>query len=382
VVVGWLAFTCATERWMEWGRPIRLLYASDELQYEQMARAAPGLTDVPVSAAAGQRVAAHWLVGVLADATGLGLHTVYRMVAWCCLLALAWVMVELCMAFALPDWAAVLALGLVLTNPYTVRLLLIAPAMVSDALLVLGVAVALLGLAADRPWLAVAGCVVAVLGREMGLPVALGVCGWLVAQRRVAPAILAVVAPGGAFAAAKVVGETFAQPDPPARAFTIASQLLRLPHTARLLVDHVGRVIIAAPVALATLIAALVVLGLRRELRLRQDPLGAALLLTALVMLQVVAFNPDWVHRNESRLAALGVVPLAMAAAAAVARTGLRLSRRATIGAALGIAVASLQHRFSYGGLFVSGALYVAVEVSVAAALAVLVLHFGRRVVS
>jgi hypothetical protein len=135
-------------------------------------------------------------------------------------------------------------------------------------------------------------------------------------------------------------------------------------------------------VALATLIAALVVLGLRRELRLRQDPLGAALLLTALVMLQVVAFNPDWVHRNESRLAALGVVPLAMAAAAAVARTGLRLSRRATIGAALGIAVASLQHRFSYGGLFVSGALYVAVEVSVAAALAVLVLHFGRRVVS
>jgi len=363
---------------MDWGRPIRLLYASDELQYEAMARAAPGLTDSPVSAAAGQRVAAHWVVGTLADATGLGLHTVYRIVAYACLLALAWLMVELCIAFQLPGWAAVLALGLVLTNPYTVRLLLIAPAMVSDMLLVLGVALALLGLAAERPWLAVAGCVVAVLGREIGIPVALGVCGWLAAQRRVVPAVLAVVLPVGAFAVAKVVGETFSLPDPSARAFTIASPLLRLPGTARLLTDHVGRVVIAAPVALATLLAALIVLGRRHELRLRQDPLGAALLLTALVMLQVVAFNPDWVHRNESRLGALGIVPLAMAAAAAVARTGLSLSGRATIVTALGIAVASLQHRFSWSGLFVSGAAFVAVESAVAVVLAVLVLRLGR----
>jgi len=37
---GWIAFACATTRWMEWGRPIRLGYATDELQYESIARAA------------------------------------------------------------------------------------------------------------------------------------------------------------------------------------------------------------------------------------------------------------------------------------------------------------------------------------------------------
>ena len=355
-----------------------MLYSSDELQYESVARAAPGLADAGVSAAAGQRLTVHWLVGVVSHGTGLGLHMVYRIVAYACLLAIAAVVVELCLAFRLPDWAAVLALGIVLTNPYTVRLLLIAPAMVSDALLVLGIAVALLGLARDSPWLAVAGCVVAVLGREMGLPVALGVCGWLAAQRRLAPAVAAVVAPAGAFAAAKIVGETFAQPDPSARAFTIVSPLLRLPGTARLLVDHVGRVVIAAPVALACLIAALLVLGFRHQLRVRLDPFGAALLLTSLVVLQVLVFNPDWVQHNEPRLAALGIVPLAMAAASAVVRTGVRLSGSMTVVAASGIAVASLQHRFSFSARFISGGVFVTLEVLIAAVLAGLVLLSGR----
>jgi hypothetical protein len=379
VALGWLAFTLATERWMAWGDPIRLLYATDELQYESMAKAAPGLTDAPVSAAAGQRVTAHWLVGVVSDATSLGLHTVYRIVAYAFLLAIAAVMVELCVVFRLPEWASVLALGIVLTNPYTVRLLVVAPAMLSDAVLVLGVAIALLGLAAERPWLAVAGCVVAVLGREMGLPVALGTCAWLTARRLLVPAALAVIAPLGAFGAVKIIGETFAEPNPSAHAFTVVSPLLRLPGTVGLLADHIGRIVIAAPVALASLTAALLVLGLRHQLSLRQDPFCAALLLTALMLVQVVVFNPDWVQHNESRLAALGIVPLAMAAAEAVVRTGVKLSWSITVVAAGGVAVASLQHRFSDSGLLVSGAVYVTVAMLIAGALALLILLSSRR---
>jgi hypothetical protein len=151
-----------------------------------------------------------------------------------------------------------------------------------------------------------------------------------------------------------------------------------LPGTGRLLADHVGRIVIAAPLALATLAAALLVLGLRRQLHLRRDPLGAALLLAALLVLQIVVFNPEWVQHNESRLAALAIVPLAMAAAAAVVRTGVSLSGSGTAVAACGIAVASLHHRFSYSGLLVSGAVFVAVELVVAGALALLLLLLCR----
>jgi hypothetical protein len=83
--------------------------------------------------------------------------------------------------------------------------------------------------------------------------------------------------------------------------------------------------------------------------QLRDRPLAAALLLAALVVLQPVAFNPDWVQHNETRLAALGIVPLALAAAAAFARTPAAASRAAGLAAAVLIAVASLHHRYTWG---------------------------------
>jgi hypothetical protein len=375
---GWLAFVCATERWMRWGEPIRRLYATDELQYQSIARAAPGLPDTPVSAAAAQRVATHWLVGSLADLTGVGVHTAYRVAAVLCVLALTYVLVRLCLAFALPEWAAVAALGLVLTNPYTLRLLLIAPAMLSDAVLVLGTAIALLGLVEERWPLAVAGCVVAALGREMGLAVAVGVCVWLLLRRRFAAALLALVVPAGAFALAKAIGESFSLPNPSATGFTIISPLAHLPNTAGLLADHFGRVAIAAPVALAVLLASLVALAIRHELHVEASPLWAAVLLAGLMLVQPVVFNPEWVQHNESRLAALGIVPLAFAAAAALARTGLRPPPAATALMTIGIALASLHHRYSWSGLVIPGSVFVAVEALVSGGFALLVLWTSR----
>jgi hypothetical protein len=363
---------------MEWGEPIRRNYATDELQYESIARAAPGLPHVDISAAASQRFVSHWLVGVLADVTHLGIHTSYRIATFACLFAIALVVVRLAVAFELPLSAGVVALGLVITNPYAWRLLLIAPAMLSDGLLVLGVAVALLGVVEERPWLATAGCIVAVLGRETGLPVAVGVCVWLALQHRRVPAALALILPAAIFSGVKAVGESFAFSDPPAGQFTIVSPILRLPGTARELADHFGRVVIAAPTALAILCAALLVLGRRRSVKLGATPLTAALLLAALVVLQPVAFNPDWVQHNETRLAALGIVPLALAAAAAFARTPVAASRAAGFAASVLIAVASLHHRYTWGGLVESPRAFVAIETLASVALVALIVAQAR----
>jgi hypothetical protein len=362
---------------MEWGEPIRRGYATDELQYESIARAAPGFPQTPVSAAASQRFAAHWVVGVVADATHLGVHTVYRVTAFACLAAIAFVVIRLVLASRLPEAAGVVALGLVITNPYAWRLLLIAPAMLSDGLLVLGVGVALLGLIEEEPWLAVVGCLIAVLGRETGLIPAIGVCVSLAVRRHRWAAVSALALPVALFAVVKTLGERFSLPDPSASAFTVVSPLLHLPGTARELADHFGRVVLASPSGLAILAAGLVALRLRGRLRAAGTPLMAGLLLAALVVLQPAAFNPAWVQHNESRLAALGIVPLALAAAAAFASTRAVASRAATALVVAGIALASLHHRYTWGGIVESGRTFVAVEAVVAVALFVLVLMAG-----
>ena len=378
VAAAWVAFSCATTRWMEWGEPIRRGYATDERQYEALARAAPGLAHAPVSAAAAQRFGPHWVVGVLADLTGLGLHTTYRIVAYACLAALAVVLARLTRACLLPDWAAAMALGLVLTNPYTFRLLLIAPAMLSDGLLVLGVAIALLGLVEERPWIAVWGCLLAVLGREGGLAVAVGVCAWLVARRHIAPAVASLVLPAAAFATIKAVGAQESLPNPPIGPFTVVSPVLHLPGSARELADHFGRVVLASPLSFAILLASIAVLVAERRLRLGMSPFGAALLLASLVVLQPAAFNPAWVQHNESRLAALGIVPLAIAAASACVQTGLRPSAAATAALMAAIAVSSLHHRYTWGSAYETPRIFVAVEAFSAAALAVYVVIGSR----
>jgi hypothetical protein len=209
--------------------------------------------------------------------------------------------------------------------------------------------------------------------------VAAGVCAWLTSQHRRGPAVAALVLPAAVFGVVKAVGESFATPDPSASGFTIVSPILRLPGTARELADHFGRVLIAAPTALAILVAALVVLfRRRRRLAMHATPLAAALLLAALVFLQPAVFNPDWVLHNETRLAALAIVPLALAAAAAFARTPAAASSAVSISAAMLVAVASLHHRYTVGGSFESPRVFVAVEAVCAVALVALIVARSR----
>jgi len=108
--------------------------------------------------------------------------------------------------------------------------------------------------------------------------------------------------------------------------------------------------------------------------------LTAELLLAALTVLQALAFNPEWVQHNESRLAALGIVPLAFAAAAALGATSALASRPAAALFVAGVALASLHHRYTWSGLVASPAAFVALEAVVAAVLAILVLRSGARV--
>jgi len=375
VAAGWLVFTLATARWMDWGEPIRLHYTTDELQYEALARAAPGLPTEPVTAAAGQRLAPHWIVGVLCDASGIGLHTLYRLVALVVLAALALVVARLTASSGLPLWASAIALGLVMTNPYTCRLLVIAPAMLSDTILVLGSALALLGLVEANAVLAIVGAIVSVCGREGGLAVATGVCVWFALRRRAHAAFAAAAAPALIFAALKIIGSRASLPNPSASDFTVVGPLLHLSRHARELAEHTARVILASPVAVAVLVVALLLLSAGRRRVRRASPLAASLLLTVLLFLQPLAFNPAWVHENESRLASLGIVPLALAAALSWLEIRRQPSRLTIVVTLAAVAVSSLQHRYTWGATYETPARFVGIAVAAAVVVAALVVR-------
>src|SRR3954471_5375053 len=106
-VAGVLAFLLATNRWTA-----PKVWSQDALSYGLMSRAAPGLPDGKVvgSAYSGRWIP-HYLVGLLSDATGAGLHTAYWIAGIAAVAALTAVVAVLLASLDLPPWLAVLVLA-------------------------------------------------------------------------------------------------------------------------------------------------------------------------------------------------------------------------------------------------------------------------------
>ncbi len=61
----WLGFVWATTHWYSWQQMIDLRYGTDMVEYERVARAAPGLPDQPLPSQHADRFIPHYLVGVV-----------------------------------------------------------------------------------------------------------------------------------------------------------------------------------------------------------------------------------------------------------------------------------------------------------------------------
>ena len=175
-VAGVLAFLLATNRWTA-----PKVWANDAISYGLMAHAAPGVPDGKVvgSAYAGRWIP-HYLVGLLADATGFGPHTAYWIAGIAAVCALAIVAAVVFAALDAPPGLVALTLLAFVAAPYaTPRETLLAPGLLQDEVFVLGLAICLAGLLRVRFGVVLAGALVALAGRQTMLPLLLIVAAWI-----------------------------------------------------------------------------------------------------------------------------------------------------------------------------------------------------------
>lgn len=341
IAAGWIAFVAVTERWRPWGDSVRLTYATDVEEYETIARAAPGFPSVRIQAPHADRFPVHWTIGELHRLLSIGLHPLYWVATGVAVAGTLAAVHASLGALRASRTTYALVFGAVAASAYPTRYLLDAPGMLTDALFVLGLALAVHGFATGRFGAVLVGLAVATLGRQNGIPLAVVAAVALLVEprwgrRRWTYAAAAVALP--------VV--LYVVPHETSRSWSDTSGRGLLGMTVggswggREGVAHLGRCAVAVAIP-----AGLIALG---WLRTRRAPLWTPLALGACVVAQAVALAPDWSHA-EPRLAGLAVPALAVAAVPCL--TGARIGARGAWVAAAGIALASFHHIYADVGV-------------------------------
>ena len=356
----WLAAVWASTHWYPWQRTVDLLFGSDMVEYERVARAAPGFTDQPLPSQHADRFVPHYLVGLLSDALRVGDRPVYYVLAFLLLGLMVFLVDRLIAPLGLRRLEYAVAIGALVANPYLFRFLAICPARLADSVFILGGLVALLGLLRVNAWLLVGGLVAATLGRsEAVFPLAaLAPFGVLlsgewkrVATRpRIASAACALVVPFAVYGFIRLVDHTFSVRDHPGFfGLTIFGTFRDLPGSGGRFGLHLARIVVGIAGALAVLVGALAARRLGRYSALGFH-FWAALAGGLAVSGEAFLLNPAWIKGSEPLLSALGAAFFAVAAAAALAsldRQRWRLRLTGGLVALGALAVTSLNHRYA-----------------------------------
>jgi hypothetical protein len=337
VLTAWVVVVLATQAWPSWSTGIREQFAGDVASYEQIARAAPHFPREPLQQQHAERFPIHWLVGTISDGTGLGLHDLYRAVSIALLLLVVIVFAVTLKQVGLDLRSRVVVTGLVVASAYPMRYLLAAPGMLADALFLVGFTLALWALAADNDAALVAGLLVAVLGRQTAVPVALAAAALLLVQRRFRLAAAAAILPVLLYAGLHLVASRFTA----GHTLGSSSWLVSAFGHPRELGSHFARMAIVLAVSLAVLGGA--------WYRTRIAPATAPLLLAAAVIAQPLVLSPELVAKNEPRLAGLALPALALAAAAPLRVAMLGVAETTIL--SIAIFASSLHARYSDLGL-------------------------------
>ena len=342
VLTALLALAAAVQHWYSIADGIRVQFAHDVSSYLVIANAAPSLPTTKVLQPFAERIPVHWLVGVISNA-GVSLDVVYRIGMFACLLAIVLAVHGSLTRIGLQTAEYALAMAALAASAYPFHYLLASPGMLSDATLVLGVAILLLGFARERLWIVLFGLALGTAGRQTMVPVAVIAAGWAFvtpawshARWRVATACLAL--PTGIYVALYFAARRFDYPEPGG---LHDLSVLGFFTSTWPVVEHFGRVTLGVMVPAG--------LALGAWLRTRNPLPRGALLVAAAVAAQPLVLGPSSNGGNEPRLAGLAAPALVVAAGALL--RGARLSQRETAIAAAAIVVAGLHSRYTHSPL-------------------------------
>jgi hypothetical protein len=356
----WLAAVWATTHWYSWQRTIDLLFGSDVVEYERVARAAPGFTDQPLPSQHADRFVPHYLVGLVSDALQVRDRLVYYVLAFLLLGLMVFLVDRLIAPLGLRRLEYTVAIGALIANPYLFRFLAICPGRLADSVFILGGLVALLGLLRGKTWLLVGGLVAATLGRsEAVFPLAaLAPFGVLVSdewkrvpsRRRLVSAGCALVVPLAVYGLIRLLDHTFSVRDHPGFfGLTIFGTFRDLPGSGGRFGLHVARILVGIAGALAVMVGSLAARRLGRYSALG-FPFWAALAGGIAVSGEAFLLNPAWIKGSEPLLSGLGAAFFAVAAAAALASLDVerwQLGLTGGLVALAALAVTSLNHRYA-----------------------------------
>jgi hypothetical protein len=347
-LASWVVAALAVQHWFSWSGAIRGArldtgFGADMRYYDRIARAAPSFPDTHILRPYAERFPVHWLVGVIADATDIGLHPLYR-IAEFLVLALVLIAVHRTLVrLELGTPEHVLALGLLAASAYPVHYLLAAPGILSDTVFMLGLSACLLGFVRGSFPLVLGGLLLAALGRQTAVPVAIAAALWVAfapawRSARYRYAASAALLPVGLWIGLHFAADGFADPERGGvHDLTAVGYLSDVGDIA----GHLGRV------ALGILVPCALVAG--AWLRTRGDVPRGALLLAAAVVVQPLVLGPASAGGNETRLAALCLPALVLAAGALL--RGVRLQAWEVGAIAAAVFAAGLHHRYTHVGL-------------------------------
>jgi hypothetical protein len=388
----WLAAVWASTHWYAWQRTVDLLFGSDVVEYERVARAAPGFTNEPLPSQHADRFVPHYLVGLVSDALHAGDRPVYYVLAFVLLGLIVLLVDRLIAPFGLRRLEYAVALGALVANPYLFRFLAICPGRLADSVFILGGLVALLGLLRGNVWLLIGGLVVATLGRsEAVFPLAvLAPFGVLLSsewrrvpsRRRLVSAACALVVPFAVYGLIRLLDHTFSVRDHPGFfGLTIFGTFRDLPGSGGRFGMHLARILVGIAGALAVLVGALVARRLGRYSAL-PFAFWAGVAGGIAVSGEAFLLNPAWLNGSEPLLSGLGAAFFTVAAAAAL---GSLDRERWVLGltgglVALGaLAVTSLNHRYAAITPVSTAAQFAGLTVAAGVVLAAAVAFGGSR---
>jgi hypothetical protein len=392
-----LTFVAITNRWLSWNHAIRTFQLSDQIAYRAIARAAPHFTHRTLTQWIAVRFPAHWLVGGLAKLLGVSLFVTYEVAQSIVAIAICFVLSELLYRLGVSAAVGALCLGVFILNTYMLRPYLLAPGSIQDLVFVLGATIAVRGLVLRAPASLLGGLLLATLGRQTAPPPACAAAAVILldpawrgrlGRSRVPFAAAVVVLPVAVYEVLVLASKGFAAPAPSLVSITLLGGV----GSGSVLVQHLGRVI-EPLVSVAALLAAASWVGRRYHRtaggRSEAQPPGtmaaiyACLGFAGAIVLQAVALKPSWATYNEARLAVIGLVPLVIALALVLRElerlSGRGLTRTVAVVLLGLLALGSFHYEYTVIGM-ADKAQTIVLQVLVAAALAAVMMWWGRRV--
>ncbi|MCS6808244.1 MAG: hypothetical protein RML40_03490 [Bacteroidota bacterium] len=177
-----------TNRWLTYSEGIDILKASDTRSYMTIAQAAPHFPalapDALLPTNHAVRFVVPYLVGVCSHAIGIPCEQGFLAATLCFFSLIVWTTHRILQHLQLTDSQYMLAMALLIFNPYMFRYYLAVPAMVNDLVFVAGLGYILLGLVQGSQQggfsTVVVGSLIAVLGRQNMLVILPALAVWLI----------------------------------------------------------------------------------------------------------------------------------------------------------------------------------------------------------